>query len=288
MASNREKNILLHVFMTKFGIDLTNAYAFAASEVGGGFEKTFAEDFEGPFTENKEIAEVLLSTCWYGGAFFRWLIPNNRELEKRPVIILSRPKSVIGPYDYEDSTIFTNNTIVHGKLKGTENHYFFATCLDNIVTIYNTYGCQRTFYIVRHTLAEANRIWKILSTNLPNNMDKDEISQINDYYHEKEKFSQGESELSKEELNLQREKVKKLEKKTKLLPDYATLSANFFGYKQYYKIISPVTFVMHSHPFWLPEVQMMIEHLDILTKYMRYEEDKQPTLEAKRWLENLE
>lgn len=219
---------------------------------------------------------MLVRSC-----FFRWLIADNRQLEERPETILPRPKSVIGPYDYEDALAFNNNTIVHAKLKGTENHYFFATCLDGIVTIYNSYGCQRAFYIVRHTLAEANRIWKILSTNLHNDMTRDEISQINDFYREK-------ADMSQEELNLQKRKIRKLQKKARSLPDYATLSANFFGYKQFYKIVSPVRFVMHSHPFWLPEVQMMIEYLDILTKYMRYDEDRQPTLEAKRWLENLQ
>lgn len=70
MTSNKGKSDTLEEFMTKFGIDLVNAYAFAAAEVSGGFEKRFAEDMEGPFTENKELAEEFLSTCWFGAAFF--------------------------------------------------------------------------------------------------------------------------------------------------------------------------------------------------------------------------
>lgn len=163
ISHNRESNRIFEKFISIFGLDLTHSYAYTVlstkpSRLGTKFIPEIS------YTENKEFIEEELCTCSWAAAFFRWIIPNNRELEEYPETLLPRPKNAIGPYEYDDTLTFNNNTIIHGLIEGEEAHFFFATCMDNIVTIYNTYAGQVNFYIKKHSISKANKMWKALST----------------------------------------------------------------------------------------------------------------------------
>lgn len=151
-------------FIHQHGIFLIQCFAAATTEKTGNYYKRS----QGSIIESDEETKIMLSECFFGGAFFRWLIPDNRLLGNEDFgvedrFILERPKSAIGPYDYEDTLIFNDNTIVHGFCEGWENHVFFAICINGIVTIFNTYGGTCEMFIIKHRIEDANKIISQLS-----------------------------------------------------------------------------------------------------------------------------
>jgi len=144
----RRQQEIFEDVMIKYGRSFINLFANINKEI----EKNIEDD--------ESDIEHILPVCWYNKDFFRWIIPIDRNNDYE----LVRPQTAIGPYNYIEKLTFSNNTIVHGEINGSRLYYFFAICLDNIVTIYSTYnnGCQMK--IVKHYLINANTIIKDLTT----------------------------------------------------------------------------------------------------------------------------
>ncbi len=153
--------------------------------------------------------------------------------------MLERPKTAVGPYDYNRTKEFHNDTIVHGYIMSGEDHWFFAVCLDDIVTIYNSYGGQNQLYIKKHKISHANKVLKLLSTP---------------------------------------------SKKT----DFNQISSDFFGYTKFHEKLGIHFHVlrMDEHLFWLPSTSLIIDYLNVLEKYIKYDADKIYIRKARKWLQD--
>lgn len=158
-------SILFTNFIRKYGYTLVQYFAFVTSNNAEAEYLNLEEPFRGALVEDPDFRREYLSTCWYGGNFFKWIIPNSDKLTiATSDVEIRRPKAAIGPYNYENVSSFSNNTIVHGSCESQESHFFFAVCMAGYVNIYNTYGGRCQMYMVRHTLEDANRMLRKLST----------------------------------------------------------------------------------------------------------------------------
>lgn len=66
--------------------------------------------------------------------------------------------------------------------------------------------------------------------------------------------------------------------------DYAKLSADFFGYKQYREKDTVHEFTLEEHPFWLPSSELLSEYLSILQHKLPEKEDKKIIAKARKFL----
>src|SRR5579871_1035155 len=115
-----------------------------------------AQEVKRPLVENNRAAKEYLLTSYYGSSFFKWLIPDDQQFKDGISYRLKRPKSALGPYNYEEVLEFKNNTIVHGFCKGAIEHYFFAICYNEVITIFSTFSGRDELIIKRHKIDSAN------------------------------------------------------------------------------------------------------------------------------------
>ncbi len=176
--NHKKINEKFEKLMTQYGLFLVNAYCYAADGGESGFNDSHPENqISGPLIENKEITETLMSASYDSRQLFRWLVPDTNGIGFRDNELLPRPKSV-RPHKFNYVEKFSNNTVVHGLLgEDNEPRYFFATCINNIVTTYTTQW-DGHMYIMKHKLANANKVWRILETALMNDVPQSEFEII--------------------------------------------------------------------------------------------------------------
>ena len=178
--TNKQLNNIFNKIISKHGAILVQYFALLS--MGGTTNKKFdwLENQICSISGNEEFAGEYLTTCWYGGDFFKWIIPYDSNNEFN----IDRPKTAIGPYNYENTSKLYNNTIVHGYAEGGgEDHYFFIICFDNIATIYNTYGGQDKIYVNKHNINNANKTIEILATESKTTMYSKVASKFFGYLH---------------------------------------------------------------------------------------------------------